>query len=227
MMAELRIAPKAELASIAAGYLAAEIRSSLADHGRCCYCALSGGSSPKGLLLELGKQKISWEKVIFSMVDERFTNDTTQQNETMMREFVDALPAPGPKLHTILGNAPLAATVEQANVNAEALPEHLDIVVLGMGLDGHTASLFPDSTDYQSAMVDPSRYVKVIPGQAPYPRISMSYSWLSDAKQQILYIPGKDKLECFRSLLADPTAVSPIKTLVAQANNLIVFSSED
>ena len=225
-MAEIRIESKEKLPSLAAAYLAERIQSAVNENGHC-YCALSGGSSPVPLLDALSNSALPWQQVTFSMVDERFTSDVSQQNQTMLRKFVDSLPPPQPKLLTLLSDESLDAIIEKANEIAESLPETLDLVVLGMGLDGHTASLFPDSTDYRSAMQDSSRYVKVVPGEAPFPRISMSYRWLLNAKQLVLYIPGADKLNCFRQLLADPAAVSPIKSLAAHANNLIVFTSED
>ena len=225
-MAEIRIEPNEHLPSLAAAYLAERIAFTINENGHC-YCALSGGSSPVALLDALSTISLPWQHVTFNMVDERFTSDVSQQNQTMLQKFIGALPTPGPKLLTLLSEESLATTVEKANETAESLPEALDLVVLGMGLDGHTASLFPDSTDYRNAMQDSSRYVKVVPGEAPFPRISMSYRWLLNAKQLVLYIPGADKLNCFRRLLADPTAVSPIKSLAAHANNLIVFTSED
>lgn len=225
-MAEIRIATSDQLPALAATYLAEHIKFAVNQNGHC-YCALSGGSSPKALLSKLSTANLPWQDVTFSMVDERFTSDASQQNQTMLQAFIDSLPFPKPTLLTLLNNEPLAATVAEANIMAENLPESLDLVVLGMGLDGHTASLFPDSTDYRSAMESHSRYVKVVPGEAPFPRISMSYRWLLNAKQLVLYIPGADKLDCFRQLLADPVAVSPIKSLAAHANNLIVFTSED
>ncbi|RLT99906.1 MAG: 6-phosphogluconolactonase [Ketobacter sp.] len=225
-MAEIRIEHEQKLPAQAAAFLAEQIRSAINGNGHC-YCALSGGSSPVPLLQELAKADLPWQQVTFCMVDERFTSDTSKQNQTMLQEFIDALPLPGANLVTLLTNDSLAATVEQANEQAKSLPEALDLVVLGMGLDGHTASLFPDSTDYRNAMQDSARYVTVVPGEAPFPRISMSYRWLINAKQLVLYIPGPEKLNCFRKLLADPAAVSPIKSLAAHANNLIVFTSED
>lgn len=224
-MAEIRIETDAELPAITAAYIADKINRSIDESGHC-YCALSGGSSPKPLLHELSKKALPWQNVTFIMVDERFTTDAAQQNETMLMAFVTSIPTPGPKLLKLLQNASLENTVTAANELVQPLPESLDLVILGMGLDGHTASLFPDSTDYQSAMHDHRKYVKVVPGEAPFPRISMSYHWLMQAKQLILYIPGKDKLECLRRLLTDANAISPVKSLAAQANCMTVFTSE-
>ncbi len=225
-MAEIHIEAKAKLPQLAASYIRDQISSTL-TRNKHCFCALSGGSSPKGLLMELASMTLPWHRITFSMVDERFTTDPTQQNQSMLSEFIDSLPEPRSKLLTLLTNESLNHTLAAANAAADQLPDSLDLVVLGMGLDGHTASLFPDSTDYQAAMHDTARYVKVVPGDAPYPRISMSYHWLLQARQLVLYIPGKEKLDCFRRLISDPAAMSPVKSLATHANNLIVFSSED
>jgi len=225
-MAQIRLEKNEALPSIVADYVANVIANSIEQKGHC-YCALSGGSSPKSMLAELAKQPLPWEQVTLLMVDERFTTDKSQQNETMLRDFVNSIPGGKPALIALLSDTSLDAAIAAANNTVAQIPGALDIAVLGMGLDGHTASLFPDSTDYQMAMTSSDHYVKVVPGAAPHPRISMSYHWLLTVKNLVLYIPGRDKLDCYRHLVANPDALSPITSLTSQANNLTVFSSED
>ena len=225
-MAEIHLESDAALPKFVAEYLAKVISNCINDNGHC-FCALSGGSSPQAMLNELALQPLAWAQITLLMVDERFTTDASDQNETMLSSFINRIPGEKPALINLLNQETLNAVITSANNAVKDIPGPLDVVVLGMGLDGHTASLFPDSTDYQMAMTTSDHYVKVVPGAAPYPRISMSYHWLLQAKKIILYIPGRDKLECYRELVADPSAVSPVKSLTSQANSLIVFSSEE
>lgn len=225
-MAEIQLESEHVLPKKVAEYLAQDISNSIHQNGHC-FCALSGGSSPKAMLNELALQPLDWSNVTLLMVDERFTTELSDQNETMLLAFIDQIAGEKPKLISLLNEKTLTASISAANSVVQSIPGPLDIVVLGMGLDGHTASLFPDSTDYQTAMTTSDRYVKVVPGAAPYPRISMSFHWLLLARKLVLYIPGKDKLKCYRNLIADPNVVTPIKSLTSQANTLVVFSSEE
>lgn len=210
----------------AALYLSRRI-SNFLENDKPCICGLSGGSSPKPMLQELAQQNIDWSSVVLLPVDERWTDDPRQQNISMLNKFVTQIPGHKPKLETLYKSPDLKENVERCNELASRYDQSPDIVVLGMGLDGHTASLFPDAEEYPSAMNSMDQYVLIHPTQAPFPRISMSFRWLSSAAEIVLYIPGKDKLDCFNRIRSDPDSVSPIKELeIHFANKLTIISSE-
>lgn len=225
-MANEYLFPNTELPQKAAEFIAAKIEAAVDARGRC-FCALSGGSSPQPMLIELAKRSLPWEQVILLMVDERITDDTEAQNQTMLNAFIKSIKGEKPRLISLLASESPNTLLQIANQKVSSIPEQLDIVVLGMGLDGHTASLFPDSKDYLSAMESNNRYVAVTPGEAPYQRLSMSYNWIAQAHNLILYIPGKDKLQCFHSITSTPDTISPINSLNEQIQNLLVYSSKD
>ena len=205
----------------------AEMMGHYIDQQGHCYCALSGGSSPKPLLAELALLPLAWSKVTIVMVDERWTSKPADQNQTMMAEFLSLIEGPKPKFQPLLIEQEFQANLDRCRKLAKTLPAQLDIVVLGMGMDGHTASLFPDAREYPEAMESSDRYLTVTPTQAPYRRISMSFHWIEKAKHLLLYIPGEEKLQCLNSIMDTPDWVSPIKTLAHTAGEkFTIYSSK-
>ncbi|MGC1508422.1 6-phosphogluconolactonase [Ketobacter sp.] len=218
---------KDQLPTQAAKSLASIIVASVKNRGHC-YCALSGGSSPKPMLSALAQENLPWNDVSFLLVDERWSNEASQQNISMITEFVTQTGKQNIDVFSLLLETEFESNLAACEQLAQSLPQQLDLIVLGMGLDGHTASLFPDAEEYQSAMTSSQRYVSVTPPEAPHRRISMSFDWISRARHVALYIPGKDKLSCFETILNQSESISPIKELVLQApEKLTVFSSED
>lgn len=225
-MASEYLYPATELPMAAAAHIGKLLLAAIDAKGHC-YCALSGGSSPKAMLSQLASLSLPWKSVTILMVDERITEQTADQNQTMLNAFLEEIIGPKPKLVPLLmQKASPQDLLSSCNGYADTLPDKLDVVVLGMGMDGHTASLFPDSSDYDQAMSASDRYVLVTPGAAPHQRLSMSFHWIKQTANLILYIPGKEKLERLHQIIEDPDFVSPIKALNAQAH-LSVFSSED
>lgn len=225
-MAKEHLYSSTDLPQRTAQVVAAKMIQAIAARGRC-YCALSGGSSPEPMLQALADQTLPWEKVVLLMVDERLTDDASAQNQTMLNRFIERIPGSKPQLITLFENEPPDKACIMANHKVSDCPTQLDIIVLGMGMDGHTASLFPDAKEYQTAMGCKDRYVTVMPTEAPYQRLSMSFHWISQALELLLYIPGADKLHCFHSITSSADSISPINTLNAQCPQLSVYSSKD
>lgn len=223
---ETILKPKNELPDVAADLLAQTINDSLRVHNQCVL-ALSGGSSPAQMLKSLAFKNVDWQKVKIILVDERFTDNKIDQNQTMIHSFIQGIPGNHPFFQNLLIHPDFNQNLKMCNKFADRL-QQANIVVLGMGLDGHTASLFPDADEYESAMKSTDKYVAVHPQSAPHPRISMSYSWITQADQVMLYIPGKEKHDCFNEILTSNQSRSPIKSLTEDTHKkLTLFSSED
>jgi 6-phosphogluconolactonase len=167
--------------------------------------AVSGGSTPKGFFQALSKKKLAWQAITITLADERWVDITSSdsntklvhenllQNEAVNANFFHL--KQGDNLNTeILADLNLAA-------NQQLLP--LDVLILGMGEDGHTASLFPCSDEItQCLATDSAALIKVTPKSAPYQRISFSFAALSQSKNTFLHISGASKKQVLATAIA-------------------------
>lgn len=179
---------------------------------------VSGGKSPAPVFDLLATSDFSWQNVDLFLVDERWAPDQPQdQNATLVQQHLLTQNGAAARFQPLLLDADFTRNLAACN-EAVANIVQPDIVLLGMGLDGHTASLFPDAEDFSCAMEARDCYVAVHPASAPYPRISMSFSWLVSARQIVLFIPGRDKRDVFNQIVKDTQSTSPIRPLVQQAD---------
>ncbi|MFQ6537218.1 MULTISPECIES: 6-phosphogluconolactonase [Aphanothece] len=216
------------LARRAAELIATGIDLSLAERDRC-RIALAGGSTPEASYAKLGGQHLPWNRVDVLLGDERWVPaDDPASNALMLRRSLLAQePGRGACLHPV--PTAMATPEEGAAAYAELIrllcpgePPVLDLVLLGLGDDGHTASLFP-GTD-APAVTD--RLVTVGMGKG-LPRITMTVPLLSAARHVIFLVSGGGKAEALRRLL-DPTEsaertparrVQPSTTITVLADN--------
>jgi 6-phosphogluconolactonase len=155
---------------------------------------VSGGSTPKGLFKKLSERKFPWENITIGLVDERFVNNSSEySNEKLIRE-------------TLLQNEVSKATFipmvfndsnEEKNIElvrkAYEKISRIDAVILGMGDDGHTASIFPNDPESEIALKTKEIIVSTKAPNYPTHRISCSLSFLKKASKTYLFITGKDK----------------------------------
>lgn len=180
--------------------------------------AVSGGRSPIRLFETLSTHDIDWENVHVILVDERYVKpDHVDSNERLVREHL--LQNHAAKA-TFTGLAyqtdSLDADVEHAN---SQLPD-ADIVILGMGDDGHIASLFAYAPQLRPALdlksADNPRYVRISPPSAPYERISMTLSAMHRTGCLILEIAGPTRRDIFERASLRVSTDYPISYLLAK-----------
>ncbi|SDV47740.1 6-phosphogluconolactonase [Chitinasiproducens palmae] len=187
-------ADEAAQAEALADAVAEALRATLAGGpARRATLAVSGGKSPRRFLSALSTRDLPWQRVDVTLVDDRWVSaDDPDSNARLLRD-------------TLLRNAAAHATVlplvdlaSQPAQRADALnrgerPAQPDVAVLGMGEDGHTASLFADAPEWQSAITTSARWVAVHPKAAPHARISLSLSALLAVEHLFLQIGGGEK----------------------------------
>jgi 6-phosphogluconolactonase len=185
--------------------------------------AVSGGTSPKPFLKTLSTHALDWAHIDVTLVDDRWVPETDNaSNARLVRETLLQNAASGayflPLVDTSRG---LDAHI--ADLNADAQRRVPDVAVLGMGEDGHTASIFVDAPEWDFAISTSDRFVSVHPGSAPHARVSLSMSALKGVQQLFLFISGQKKLDVLNAALAAPQK-NAISTLAnAQGVRLDVY----
>ena len=160
--------------------------------------ALSGGNTPKAFMQALAQQPLDWARVVVTLVDERWVPEShARSNARLLQESL--LHGPASAAHFLpLYHAtaePVAALDELERDLATSLPWPLDVAVLGMGEDGHTASFFPGG-DHLAQALDPSSEARVLPMRAPgagEPRITLTLPALLKARHLYLHVEGAAK----------------------------------
>jgi 6-phosphogluconolactonase len=179
---------------------------------------VSGGRSPVAFFQNLAKQKLDWSKVVVTLADERWVPvEHADSNAGLLKRYLLQGPAAKAQflsLYSATANLELAA--EQADRLLAELPP-IDVLILGMGDDGHTASLFPNSPNLVDALkVDGTRrcYPMLAP-TVPHQRLTMSRALLASAKHTVLSISGQSKLTTLSAALAgDDVAAMPIRAFL-------------
>lgn len=182
------------LAEAAATLVADQAGRSLQARGRFLL-ALSGGSTPRALYQRLARRAdIDWTAVHVVWGDERCVPpDDPASNYRMTREaLLDHVPIPAAHLHRIRGEAAPDAEAARYDAELRALVGDgaLDLVLLGLGTDGHTASLFPD----EPPSSDDRRWARVVSfADARGTRITLTDVPLTTARRVVFLVAGADK----------------------------------
>ena len=186
----------------------------LAAMGRAAL-VVSGGTSPVEFFHALRRLPLAWERVTIIPSDERVVPlDHPDRNEAMIRRELLQGPAAAATLRGLL--PPSGATDSLAEI-AEALPASIDGVVLGMGTDGHTASLFPDSPELDSALRSADALALLsVPSQGMQ-RVSLTPAALLASRRIDLLFFGQEKRCVFEAAGEDgPIAEIPLRCVLHQ-----------
>ena len=218
------------LARRASETIATQISQVLDQRDRC-RIALSGGSTPAKAYALLGQEHLPWERVDVVLGDERWVAaDDESSNALMLRNTLfDGGPGASASFHAV-------PTVELSDADASAAafadlvsricpgePPVFDLMLLGLGDDGHTASLFPGT----EAPGVTDRWATVGRGKG-LDRITLTAPVLSAARQVIFLVGGSAKQEALRRLM-DPleSAERTPARLVQPANDVLILADQD
>lgn len=210
-------ADRATLTEAVARELAVLIERAIARRGRACVL-VPGGSTPGPILTRLAGLPLPWPRVTLGLGDERWVPaEHADSNEGMLRAALAGRPGAAAQ---VIGLYRAGQTPEQAA--AAGLPPGLsppyDIVMLGMGADGHFASLFPQAPDLPVALAgDGPPLLAVLPPAAPSPRLSLTLAALLDTRTLLLVATGADKRAVLQqAALPGPHYTPPLRALLRQ-----------
>jgi len=221
---EIRIFPDLEHLSWAASTRFEDLARIKAMEKKVFTAALSGGGTPRRLYEILGSStfagRVRWQNVHLFQVDERCVPpDDPESNYRMVREvWLENSPLPEANFHRLAAELPdhdeacrqYAEAMAQVLSPSPGASPRLELIFLGMGPDGHTASLFPGTAalDEQAAWVCPN-YVEKLKMH----RLTMTFPLLNTAANTIFLVAGADKAEVLRQVLEGPPGRFPAQRI--------------
>jgi 6-phosphogluconolactonase len=220
----------AQLAPAFAQWTADLLQRSVDERGEALL-VVSGGTTPKRFFAALAEQTIDWARVAITLADERcVADDNPRSNALLLRQTLLRDRAIAARF-TPLADSRLSPDQELAAANARIadLPLPADLVILGMGDDGHTASWFPGG-DHLAEALDPGTKKLVLPMRAPAapePRLTLTARVILRARTLALHVEGADKTATLGRALADgPIEEMPIRAALRGAGDrLTIFSA--
>ncbi len=223
--AATKFADSEGLARTLASQLAASLNTAIAARGLASV-VVSGGKSPIRLFERLRAEPLDWSRVCVALADERWVDPSDPgSNEKLVRDFLLQGPAAAARFIGLKNGAP---TPDLGAVSAwetfARVPRPFDAVVLGMGDDGHTASLFPRSPNLPAAL-NPAA-VAGCAGMwspvAPHPRLSLNLSALLDSRRVVVLLTGTEKWQTYCVASAEgPVQDMPIRALLRQRRTVV------
>lgn len=210
---QIEILPeKADLIARATTIVVAKIANAIAKKDRCTI-ALAGGGTPQPLYESLATQNLPWEKIHFFWGDERYVPyDHPQSNQLMARQaLLDRVPIPPQNIH------PMPTDGSSTEADAASYESELrdffqsessqfpqfDLVLLGIGDDGHTASLFP----HTEVLQERTKAIAV-GNKSGQPRLTFTVSLINQANCVLFLVAGESKSEVLPKILTTSSETS-------------------
>lgn len=212
-----------ELAQALARHIAHRLRNAIDARGHAVL-AVSGGKSPVALFEQLRQQPLPWAHVSVLLVDERCVpHSHADSNTALVRQhllqgaaasarfvpFFDDLPA-------TLDDPALDALAEGANQRLAAHPWPMDLAVLGMGEDGHTASIFPHAPGLARALHGSGPVTWQRPPAAAHARLTLTLPALLTTRELALSITGANKLAVYQQARLGADESLPVSLVLNQ-----------
>ena len=176
-----------------AAYVVSRLQQGIGERGKA-HLVVSGGSTPINLFSILAGADVEWGRVVVLLADERWVPvDHEDSNERLVREtlltgkaksaqFLSLLPTPDDEITNIAGLSTLLSSLPR-----------FDVVLLGMGEDAHTASLFPCASALREGLTTQQGALITRPNSAPHQRVSMSKHRLQATECGVIHIVGEKK----------------------------------
>ncbi len=195
---------------------------------------VSGGSTPVQLFKSLSKSDLPWAKIDICLVDERWVTPAHQDsNEHLVKTHLLQNRAAAANFTGMWNSASTASEGEEkCTENLKKIESPFDVLILGLGNDGHTASLFPGAERLGQAtdMNSGKTCLAITPVTAPHERMTLSLPAILNSKQIFLHITGQNKKDVLEQALKNgPAEEMPIRFIVrndTQKNNCSIYWAE-
>ena len=217
---EFDLPDAAGLAAMLARAVAADLHEAIRLRGSALL-AVSGGSTPKAFMRALSQERLEWGKVSVTLVDERWVKpDDPRSNAALVAANLLQHHAAAARFVPLYADAPdpeSGLAEVEARIAALALP--FDALVLGMGLDGHCASLFPGGDNLRRALRydAPEHVLPMRAPAAPEPRITLILPVLVNTRRLYLHIEGLAKREVLQLALEPGGESLPVGAVLRRA----------
>jgi 6-phosphogluconolactonase len=206
------------LAEALASTVAARLADAVEVRGKAVL-AVSGGTTPAHFFKALSLKTLPWDKITITLVDERFVPPTSDRsNQKLVSDMLLQNRASAANFVGLYSDAPDADKgAKMAEAAIAKLGEPFDVVILGMGGDGHTASFFPGGNRLSDA-ISPDQKALVLPMDADgagEPRLTLTLPVIVNARFVALHIEGAGKRTTLEAALrAGKTEDMPIRAIL-------------
>jgi 6-phosphogluconolactonase len=212
-------------ANKAATQIADVLSDSIAARGTASL-VVAGGTTPQPIFDKLSQKHVEWDKVHVGLTDERWVKASHKDsNEHLVRHALLRNQAGSAQFHPLYSNAAKpSGGIAEAERSIAAMPRPFDVVLLGMGTDGHFASLFPGLPETRAGLDlhNPGLCVAVDRQQNGYARLSLTITALLYARLILVAISGRPKRTIALQALAGG-ADTPIATLLSHRKDDLEF----
>ncbi len=216
------------MAEMLAKEIAASLAAAISEKGEAAI-ALSGGSTPAGLYEALSAHDLDWRRVTAALVDERWVPPgAAGSNETFAKDTLQRGKAAGVKLIGMWSNAPSPADGLGAAQKRYGAIEEFDVVILGMGNDGHTASWFPECDGLARALGDEDRLAAITARRSEVTgdhlqRMTLTLGAIKSASFIYLLLSGEEKRKTIETASQEgPVAQMPVRAILRARPDLKV-----
>jgi 6-phosphogluconolactonase len=194
-MIENRFETREQASLHVAERMSAALERQIDECGSACM-VVSGGATPADCYTRLASASIDWARVRLFLSDERWVSPQhADSNEKLVRDRLKSAAAKAASLYRVYSEVtPIDLRCEEIEQDLRKLLFPFACVLLGMGVDGHFASLFPDDEDSSGLEPDGEQLCKPVHTAAsPYPRVSLTLSALCRSEEILLLIYGEEK----------------------------------
>jgi 6-phosphogluconolactonase len=217
---EHRFPDAAALANVLAEQIRVDLHEAVQQRG-AAGLVVSGGRTPARLFAQLRSQALEWSKVWVTLADERWVDVSSEaSNEQLVRRHL--LVERAAEAHFVALKNPAEtpeAGAEWATRALSRMPHPYDVVVLGMGDDGHTASLFPGSLALQRALdlAAAPGCVAINALTAPHARMTLNLAALLASRRIVLHFEGEGKWQVYQRARTSGSALEiPVRAILQQ-----------